>query len=476
MEQLYTITPRIVAADTVTEIAVSGKYPHTDLRTVDGEITVDGVCADGLFSDGILPGYTCFNGFKIEDRPMFEPIPAALGSDGVLRFKYLFRSTGEHTLHLRCGEHTLLTFSIFSIPEAWLKLRPYRCDLHLHSGYSGCCRERAKLSPEYFAALLCASGLDFISISDHKQHTPSLIAANFVNQCGGNFRAYSSEEVHLQDLHTIHVLNFGGDRPVSDQLHPDDPEYVKLLNSYLKKVPQYADYWLRHLAANWHIAYDKIREAGGLMVYCHPFWRPFDRRFLPECIRDYIFEHRLYDALEVFGEIGDESHREDNELNVARYHEQCIAEKRSIPVVGNSDIHQGAMLNINSSIVWAERNELKQLQNAILDGMSIAVKHFPSEFPRTAGGNLTLVNYYHFLRKYYYPHHDEICKAESREMLKTLSQAPADYEFVKFINRPGHITGDTPIALDSRKYTPDTAAMARINADRAALDGEFWKN
>lgn len=468
--QLYSVTPRIVAADTVTEIAVRGNYPHTDLRTVAGKISVDGVCADGLFSDGIMPGYTCFNGFDMK-RPMFEPIPATLDDDGVLRFKHLFRSTGEHTLHLRCGEKTLLTFSVFSVPQAYLPLRPYRGDMHLHSGYSGCCRERERLSPEYFAAGICANGYDFASLSDHKQHTPSLIAENFVSQCGSSFKMYPCEEVHQQDLHTIHMLNFGGKYCISDRIHPDDAAYTAMLEKYMQKVPGFTDHYLQYLAANWWLCRDLVNEAGGLAIYCHPFWRPFDRRFMPECIRDFIYEHRLYDALELFGEMGCD--REDNDLNVARYNEQCIAEQRSIPIVGNSDAHAEEHLGINSTIVFAKSNDLNSLQDAIRAGMTVAVNSFPGEFPRTAG-SLLLVNYFHYLRKNYYPRHDELCRNEADIMLAALRNSAPDKAYVEFINRPGRILGDHPVDIDSRRYAAETASAAAVAAARAELDREFW--
>ena len=55
-EDLYYISPRIVATDKVQEIMVRGKFPHSDLRNFKGEIVVDSVRADGLFTNEELPG------------------------------------------------------------------------------------------------------------------------------------------------------------------------------------------------------------------------------------------------------------------------------------------------------------------------------------------------------------------------------------------------------------------------------------
>ena len=67
----FYITPRVVEADSITEISISGNYPHTDLRGMESNLILEAVGADGLFSNGQLPGLTCGNGYDLK-RPWFE--------------------------------------------------------------------------------------------------------------------------------------------------------------------------------------------------------------------------------------------------------------------------------------------------------------------------------------------------------------------------------------------------------------------
>ena len=107
--ELYSITPRVVAADAITEIAVKGNFPHSDLRAFQSEFTVDAVGPGGLFQNGDLPGYTCGNGFSL-GRPAFEPIPSVLDENGILHFKYDFKGEGQTTFRITIGERVIPPF------------------------------------------------------------------------------------------------------------------------------------------------------------------------------------------------------------------------------------------------------------------------------------------------------------------------------------------------------------------------------
>ena len=53
---LFRISPRIVPENCEIEITVSGRYAHTRLGSYPGKLTIDSVGADGLFTNGELPG------------------------------------------------------------------------------------------------------------------------------------------------------------------------------------------------------------------------------------------------------------------------------------------------------------------------------------------------------------------------------------------------------------------------------------
>lgn len=466
---MYSVTPRVVPAHEKTEITIAGNLPQNRLPLFSG-LTLESVGGDGLFTNGELPGYTCGNGFDLK-RPPFEPVTfSGPDSEGKLHFDFPFRGEGEYTFRLKQGTRILYVFTVYALRKEWLQLRPFRGDMHLHSGCSGCCQEPEKLSPEYWAALNCAHGMDFVGISDHKQQLPSLKAAAFAERCGGCFRAYPCEEVHLDDLHNIHILNFGGSAGISRRLKPGRADYDRALAENLKKVPPYSDPWLRHMAANFRLITDWIREAGGVSVFCHPFWSPLNRLFLPECIREYAFRERLCDCVEVFGASG---HREGNDLCAARYLEQCMTEGRVIPAVGNNDAHDTHSCAINSTVVFAPRNGLGEIRDALRNGLCVAVNSFPNEFPRTAGP-FALVQYYHFLRRCYYPKHDDLCRKEAERMFALLVSAAPDPAYEEYTRREYVRRADTGDALPVLEFRADEAGASSVTADRAALDREIW--
>lgn len=470
-QELFRVTPRVVAVNEVTELTFSGRFSHTDLRGYKGGLTIEAVGADGLFQNGILPGLTCGNGFDIDGRTPFEEVFCGeADAAGKINIRYDFRAEGEVSFRLRCKERILGVVNVFALRRELLGLRPFRGDMHLHTGYSCCNSEKEHFSPEYMAAVNCMLGLDFIGISDHKQHFPSLKAADFTAQCGGNFVAYPSEEVHLSDLHNIHILNFGGRSGVSKRLHAEDAGYSAMMAKYLREVPDFGDKWLNHMAAGWHVIHEMVHEAGGLSVYCHPFWRPLERLFLPECIREYVFEKRLYDALEV---LGASELFESNDVCTSRYYEQCIRENRMIPPLGNNDSHNHSTLGRNTTIVFAENNTLEKLQNAIRSGNCIAVSGHTEEAPRTVGA-FVLVQYYHFLRRNYYPYHDALSAKEGGELFKAMAGNSADSGYNEFVYLPypQHVDSDAPV--ERITFAPDKAAFAALKAERAALDSEFW--
>ena len=90
-------------------------------------------------------------------------------------------------------------------------------------------------------------------------------------------------------------------------------------------------------AAQTQWAFDKVREAGGLAIFCHPYWVFGDHYSLAEAYIEHIFATQPFDAFELIG--GFMRHEaESNLLQVARYHE-ARAHGRTFPIVGASDSH-----------------------------------------------------------------------------------------------------------------------------------------
>ncbi|MBP5637874.1 MAG: PHP domain-containing protein, partial [Victivallales bacterium] len=290
--ELYSISPRVIPADETTQITIRGRFAQSDFRKK-RVIRIDSIPCDGLFSDGRLPGITMGNGYDMQ-RPGYEEIPFTLDeSTGIISFKHKFRGEGEHFL-LLCNEHgEFAAISVFALKPDLLELRPFRGDMHIHSCFSGCNRDRA--TPEQFVATSAQIGLDFMSISDHKQLAPSSIAMAFTNRCSCNIKAYPGEEVHLLDLHNHHLLNFGGNSDLCDFMKNSPETFAHELKPYFDAIPSDMDHYVRELLATSGYLLDKIHQDGGLSILCHPFWKPAHRFYLPTLVLDHMFSEGKFD-------------------------------------------------------------------------------------------------------------------------------------------------------------------------------------
>ena len=444
MPPLYHLSPRVVPADQTSVIAIRGLFPHSDFRHLKGSLGIDAIAADGLLLDGRLPGVTMGNGYDLQ-RPAFTPLEGDLDpATGTLRIKLFFRGEGEHAIRVLGDGKPVAAFHIYSLGEDLLGLRPFRGDMHLHSCFSGCNHDHA--SPEYFAAANCAQGMDFISISDHKQMAPSRLAMAFADKCGGRLRAYPGEEVHLHDLHNLHFLNFGGRECVSAFLkqHPD--QFAAEIAPFYRDLPAEGDERVRQLCASSDYLLHKINEVGGLSVLCHPYWKPLERFFLPTPVLEHLGRKLNFDALELLG-LGNtaEIHREMNQLSVSFWHDICIQAGRPVPVVGNNDAHGCESLGLNCSIVFADANTVDGIIGAVRSNRSVAVEQIPGEFP-AAYGDRRLVAFAYFLRREYFPTHDDICRAQAALMFDAITLGAVDDD-----------------------------AMAALNGKMQQFDSDFWQ-
>jgi len=170
--------------------------------------------------------------------------------------------------------------------------------------------------------------------------------------------------------------------------------------------------------------FDKIREAGGLGVFCHPYWTFGAHYSLAEAYIEHIFATRPFDAYEVIGGFN-QTEPEANHLQVARYHEER-ARGRVFPIVGASDSHgceRGDLFGWYYTIVFAPTAELADLIDGIKAGYSVAVEALPHEQARPHGP-FRLVKYALFLLREVLPVHDELCAEEGFWMHRHIAGDP----------------------------------------------------
>ena len=173
--------------------------------------------------------------------------------------------------------------------------------------------------------------------------------------------------------------------------------------------------------------YRKIRQAGGLAIFCHPYWVTHRAYNVPEWLIERHLADRPFDAFELIG--GFHMHEaESNVLQVARYHEQRTRDPaRPIPVVGVSDAHgceRGELFGWYYTIVLAASPSLPDVIDAVRGCYSVAVEALPGAPPR-AHGPMRLVKFAQFLLREVFGARDELCAEEGRLMLSHVAGDPA---------------------------------------------------
>ncbi|MHB1462989.1 MAG: PHP domain-containing protein [Armatimonadota bacterium] len=393
----YECTPQIVPAHQQTEITIRPLYDHVAFP------------AGAQFQVTLIPIRGIDQQTNRQDR---SPEPVTL-TDGCIKLKLQFEGEQEYILLLQQNPNgknsAKAEFRIYALEPDLFARRPYKGDTHMHTF-----RSDGKESPGFLTASCRKIGMDFMAITDHRQYGPSLEAMKAFEGLDIDLKIFPGEEVHPPE-NPVHIVNFGGGFSVNALFATDAyKDEVAKIETELDKVPAGVS---RYELASCTWCFNKIREGGGLAVFCHPYWQAGTRLDVPEYLTDLIFEHQPYDALELIGGYLS-SEVESNMLQVARYHDER-AKGRRIPIVGASDSHgcvQSELFGWYYTIVFAKSLELPELVGGVRDLYSVAVEGLPNEQVR-AFGPFRLVRYAQFLLREIFPKHDEICVEEGRLML-----------------------------------------------------------
>ncbi|MBO5763403.1 MAG: PHP domain-containing protein, partial [Lentisphaeria bacterium] len=307
-----------------------------------------------------------------------------------------------------------LVLCVYAVKEDLYRLMPYKGDFHMHS----CCSDR-KESPEYVAATCRKNGFDFMALTDHRQYAPSLTAKQAMADYGCDMLVCPGEEVHLPD-NPVHIVHFGGKYSVNELAYNDEAKYRAGVAEYMKTIPESYDEPTRFQVAASEWTFDRIREAGGIAMFCHPYWRPVYHNYIGEDVNELLLEHNKFDVLEVVG--GFYRHQtECNLLSISRWQEER-AKGKKIPVAGISDCHgcDGDLAGWFYTIVFSEKLEFDSIAEAIRDERSVAVHCIPGEYPIVVGP-FRLTRFVYFLLREFYPVHNELCKVEGEIMRRDIA-------------------------------------------------------
>jgi len=421
------------------ELANYDIFPKVFPKETDVSVTIKPLGAQAAFNSDItytlsVRPLTAGQDFRYPNRPNACKYEVKPCEDGCIRFTHSFVGEQEHYIRLtRPGEEKkFLQLSVYSLDSDLVGRYPYIGDLHSHSR-----RSDGRDAPAIVAASYRKKGYDFFSLTDHRRYYPSLEAINAYKSVPIDLNIVAGEEIHLKpvnDLNNdVHIVNFGGEYSInqlfeeciatpevgtapevrslyglcpdiiSPQLYYSEVEALaKTLN-----IPDNIE-WFTYASCVW--IFNRIREAGGLGIFAHPYWIS-DVFQVPEEITDYILKTKPFDAFELFG---GEDYYEQNGFQTAKYYEN---RENGIhyPVVGSSDSHNqyGDFRPYDGkTIVFSPKNERKALIASIKDFYTVVVDCVQLRM----AGDFRFIKYGNFLLKNYFPIHDEYCFEEGRAM------------------------------------------------------------
>lgn len=344
--------------------------------------------------------------------------------DGALRFTYTAESEGELFVRVLNNEgRRILQMSVYALADDMADRIPLKGDLHMHT-----CRSDGREDPCTVAANYRKIGYDFAVITDHRRYYPSLEAVKKYSGADIPLNIIPGEEVHLP-FTDVHIVNAGGLFSVNGLLetganyaetngsdegryfdenaprHPvlTDEEYEKEIEEIEARYPDFPENVEKRSYAVCVWAFERIREAGGLGIFAHPYWIA-DMWHVTEPFTRYMMKNHPFDAFEV---LGGENYYEQNGFQAALYYDE-YREGRIHPIVGSTDTHGSTEHNRNSdicsTIVFAHANERADIIQSIKDKYSIAVDSISKEYRLV--GEFRFQKYASFLMENYFPVHD----------------------------------------------------------------------
>lgn len=404
----YDVYPRVVLMDEVTKITIRPLGDHVK------------------FWEG--------HSYRVETLELNtsdgDYIPLEIQEDGSAVFSYKFILEQEYYLKIFDGEHVIAKLPVYSVARDLYERYPYMGDLHVHSN-----RSDGRQAPDIVVANYRMFGYDFMAITDHHRYYGSIEAIKAYEGLPLDMKLFNGEEVHLP-LTNVHIINFGGKysvnglidsskqcnergtspewRSADGKTAPDvmtEEEFKRQVREIGASINDIDDsvFKDRYCASVW--AYDRIREAGGLAVFCHPYW-VMDAFQITEKFTRYMLKNHPFDAFEV---LGGENYYEQNGFQAARYYDDR-ANGIDYAVVGSTDSHNSEPGAHNAyvarTLVLSPSMEHDVLIQSIKEKYSVA---FDGVANVLVGDN-RLVRYGWFLMQNYFTLHDELCVEEGRLM------------------------------------------------------------
>ena len=421
----YRVSPMIVPADQESEIRITPLFDHAKFSLQKENMSLLLYPWDGKFADQT---YRFYNWHK--DDPTRQVKDWHFEGD-TLVFKAVF--CGEQEFNIVVLEKNdagdiikKRRFHLYALEKDLYELRPYRGNFHIHTNQSD-----GREEPRYVAARFRQLGMDFCAISDHRDYRPSIAAKEYWQDKNPDFKLFPGEEVHSTD-NPVHILNFGGKFSVNKLCFDNEEQYFKEVAEIQKTLPGNLSPQTAFSVAASDWVFDKIRQAEGLSVFCHPYWYT-EQYVITEEITTEVFKRRKFDAFELLGGMY-KYQPQSNNHQIVRYYEE-YAKGNRFPVVGLDDSHGTDRFEVDeekvnsssreltgwySTIVFSPSLELTDIHNSIRKGFSAAVESMDGSSAKVFS-DFRLTKYATFLMRWYFPMHNTLCADEGALMLRILS-------------------------------------------------------
>ncbi len=398
----FDVYPKVVPSDTCTTITIKDRYMQSFIK--DGE--------------QYEVRYYPLERFSQTGEYTYQEVMLAEALSGAIQISQYFKGEQEHILEVRekgvddCNH--IKSIRIYSLNGDLFGRKPYKGDMHMHTYHSD-----GKESPAFVTASCRKIGLDFMAITDHSHYFPSLESQEAFKELDLDLMICRGEEVHPVD-NPVHMINFGGNFSINELIRNEKQQYYDEVDKIKESMAEISDKDSLYQCASCTWALNKIREGGGLGIFCHPYWQVRQGYYISDTVISYLHDKQPFDALEAIG--GYFKHEVDsNTLQIARYHEERV-KGREVPLVGVSDAHgceNSDLFGWYYTIVFSPAFDQGEIIGSIKDMYSVAVEKMEGESIR-AYGPFRLVKYALFLTREVLPEHDELCFDEGKCMLSFL--------------------------------------------------------
>ena len=396
--RLTDTVPMIVRADN--DATVTLTFENEPLLAKPDDVQAEYVCADGLDANGVPLGYGRFQAIPCEIR------------DNTLTVTVRFRGETQHTIRViqKSSDpkkpNVLGVAQLYSLRPDYFALRPYRGNMHAQQVLG---RQQERIAgPDGCHLPQARAGLRH---RDRPQRLCRFAGPSRRFKTPTDMKTFPGEEVHSPG-NGVHILSLGASESMTDWFTKSRTEYDQAVAAERAKLPDTIPDRFKHQIAASFVVWDKIRACGGIAVFCHPYWRPAYRQYIPAFISDYLLETAKFDAVELLN--GD-----SNDLGILHYNE-LRAQGKKIAGIGVTDAHSSKSLEPAYTLILAEQLDFPSLAKNIRLRNCAAVDIDPVSKRQTVIGEFRFSRYAIFLLKHFFPLQDDICRKEGEWLLKAL--------------------------------------------------------